>query len=161
MNANQKAVKEDIVNIVKLGIQATGTPDLTDYEIEQVLQNIYPKTITNGAGQPIGDYPDGIPTQKQFDDFHETPQDYGEEGEWIIISKAINPKKAFELIIEKLDEYGMDDEYKPKSPDDLQVFDIGWGYDHDSYHYQDGGYWICSDTNKVSKRFEAWGVSTE
>ena len=49
----------------------------------------------------------------------------------------------------------------PKSVDDLQSFNVGWGYDHDSYHYQDGGYWICSDSNQVSKRWEAWGIATQ
>ena len=56
MNANQKIVKEDIVNVIKLGVQASGYVDLSDYEIEQVLSSIYPKTKTNDRGQPIGDY---------------------------------------------------------------------------------------------------------
>lgn len=159
MNEAQQIVKDDIVNIVRLGIDAAGYVTLSDYEIEQVLKNIYPRTATNQFGQPIGDYPDDIPTQQEFDKYHETPQSYGEEGDWLIVSKAVPHDKALELIQAELrDNYGMDEEYISK---ELETFDIGWGYDHDSYHYSEGGYWICSKDNNVSKRWEAWGVSTQ
>lgn len=167
MNENQKRVKDDIVMLIKLGIQAAGYVDLTDYEIEQVLQNIYPKTITNKSGQPIGDYPNDIPTQEQFDDFHATPQDYGDEADWLIVSKKFSAEDALKLIQDKLrDEWGWSggpdgEAMFPNSVDDLQSFDIGWGYDHDSYHYSEGGYWICSEDNQVTKRYEAWGVNTQ
>ena len=161
MNEHQKRVKEDIVNLVKLGIQAAGYVDLTDYQIEQVLQSIYPKTTTNKHGQPIGDYPNDIPTQEQFDAFHATPQEYGDEGDWLLVSKNVDQETAFAMIIATMHEWGVDEEYIPKAAEDMQVFDVGWGYDHDSYHYSEGGYWICSDDNKVSKRYEAWGVATQ
>lgn len=162
MNEAQKVVKDDIVNVIKLGIQAAGYVDLTDYEIEQVLQQVYPRKNTNQFGQPIGDFADNIPTQAEFDKYHETPQGYGEEGDWLIISKAVPAEKALALIQAELrDNYGLDEEYVPKTVDDLESFDIGWGYDHDSYHYSEGGYWICSEDNQVSKRWEAWGVATQ
>jgi hypothetical protein len=167
MNANQKIVKDDIVNVIKLGVQASGYVDLSDYEIEQVLSSIYPKTKTNDRGQPIGDYPDNIPTQEEFDMFHTTPQGYGEESEWLLVSTKFSAEDALAKIQRLLKEEwgwsgGPDGEgYYPNSVDDLQKFDVGWGYDHDSYHYSEGGYWICSENNQVSKRWEAWGIATQ
>jgi hypothetical protein len=164
VNEAQKVVKEDIVNVIKLGIDAAGYVTLTDYEVEQVLKNIYPRTATNQFGQPIGDYPDKIPTQEEFDKYHETPQDYGDEADWVLVSKKFTQEQALALIQGRLkDEWGLDESEPvyPKSVDDLQSFDIGWGYDHDSYHYEDGGYWICSESNNVTKRWEAWGIATQ
>lgn len=167
MNAAQKVVKDDIVNVIKLGVDAAGYVTLTDYEVEQVLQNIYPKTITNDRGQPIGDYPNDIPTQDKFDIDHTEPASYGEDGQWLMVSKKFTADEALAKIQKMLKEEwgwsgGPDGEgYYPNSTDDLQSFDIGWGYDHDSYHYSEGGYWICSETNQVTKRFEAWGIVTD
>jgi hypothetical protein len=167
MNDKQKAVKENIVEIIKAGLKATGDVELTNYEIEQVLSNIYPKSKTNERGQPIGDYPTDIPTQEQFDEHHSTPQDYGEEAEWIMVSKKFTQEEALALIQAKLkDEWGWtggdDGEMMfPNDLDDLQSFDIGYGYDRDSYHYSEGCYWICSADNEVTKRYEAWGIATQ
>ena len=167
MNEAQKVVKDDIVNVIKLGIDAAGYVTLSDYEIEQVLHNIYPQTKTNERGQPIGDYPTDIPTQEQFDEHHSTPQDYGEEAEWLLVSKKFTQEEALAMIQKKLkDEWGWSDGEDgemmyPKSVDDLQSFDVGYGYDRDSYHYSEGCYWICSDNNEVTKRYEAWGIATQ
>jgi hypothetical protein len=167
MNAAQKVVKDDIVNVIKLGVAAAGYVTLSDYEVEQVLQNVYPKTITNQSGQPIGDYPSDIPTQEQFDMFHTTPQSYGEDASWVLVSTKFTQDDALAKIQRLLkEEWGWSDgpdgeANYPKSTDDLQMFDIGWGYDHDSYHYSEGGYWICSETNQVTKRWTAWGIATE
>ncbi len=161
MNDAQKVVKDDIVNVIKLGIAAAGYVTLSDYEVEQVLQHVYPKTATNQSGQPIGDFPDKIPTQAEFDKQHATPLEYGDEGDWLIVSKAVGQKQAFDMIVATMKEWGVDDEALPKDESDLGTYDIGWGYDHDSYHYSEGGYWICSDDNKVSKRYEAWGFATQ
>lgn len=40
LNKHQALVKKDIVMLVRLGIQAAGYVDLTDQEIEQVLQDV-------------------------------------------------------------------------------------------------------------------------
>jgi hypothetical protein len=75
MNDKQKQVKENIVEIIAAGIREHKLGfELSNYEIEQVLQNVYPKTTTNRFGQPVGDYPKDIPTQAQFDQYHATPQ---------------------------------------------------------------------------------------
>lgn len=38
MTSAQKIVKADIINIIKLGIKASGYVDLSDAEIEEVLK---------------------------------------------------------------------------------------------------------------------------
>lgn len=38
MSEAQEVVKADLINIIKLGIQASGYVDLTDAEIEEVLE---------------------------------------------------------------------------------------------------------------------------
>lgn len=38
MNKAQQIVKADLVNIIKLGIKASGYVDLTDAEIDEVLK---------------------------------------------------------------------------------------------------------------------------
>lgn len=166
MNEAQKVVKEDIVNVIQLGVAAAGYVTLSPYEIEQVLQNIYPKSKTNERGQPIGDYPDNIPTQEKFHEDHAVPVGYGDEDDWLMVSKAFAPEIALKMIQKQLEEWGWSggpdgEGYYPNSTDDLESYDIGWGYDWDSYHHADGGYWICSDTNEVSKRYEAWGIRTQ
>lgn len=167
MNAAQKAVKEDIVKVIRCGVHALQMQALTDYEIEQVLRDIYPKSATNERGMPIGDYPDNIPTQEEFDKLHSEPLGYGDEDDWLLVSKKFTPEEALALIQKKLkDEWGWtggeDGEMMyPNDTDALESFDIGWGYDWDSYHHSEGGYWICSDSNQVSKRYEAWGIRTQ
>lgn len=167
MNAAQKVVKENIVKIIERGIVELQYEKLTNYEIEQVLHNIYPQTKTNERGQPIGDYPTDVPTQEQFDEHHSTPQDYGEEAEWMLVSKKFTQEEALAMIQAKLkDEWGWsggdDGEMMfPNDVDDLQSFDVGYGYDRDSYHYSEGCYWICSSDNEVTKRYEAWGIATQ
>lgn len=167
MNDNQKIVKENIIAIITAGINETQDFELTSYEIEQVLKNIYPTSKTNDRGQPIGDYPTDIPTQEQFDEHHSEPQDYGEEAEWVLVSKKFTQEQALEMIQKKLKEEwgwtgGDDGEMMyPNDVDDLKSFDIGYGYDRDSYHYSEGCYWICSDDNEVTKRYEAWGIATQ
>lgn len=167
MNANQKIVKENIIAIITAGINETQDFELNSYEIEQVLKNIYPTSKTNERGQPIGDYPTDIPTQEQFDEHHSQPQDYGEEAEWMLVSKKFTQEQALEMIQKKLkDEWGWsggpDGESSfPNDVDDLQSFDVGYGYDRDSYHYSEGCYWICSGDNEVTKRYEAWGIATQ
>lgn len=167
MNSKQKEVKENIVDVVRYGAAHKLGIDLEDYEIEQVLHNIYPQTKTNERGQPIGDFPDNIPTQEQFDEHHSTPQDYGEEAEWLLVSKKFTQEEALAMIQAKLkDEWGWSDGEDgemmyPKDVNDIQSFDVGYGYDRDSYHYSEGCYWICSDNNEVTKRYEAWGIATQ
>lgn len=167
MNEAQKTVKEDIVNVIKLGIDAAGYVTLSDYEVEQVLQNIYPKSKTNDRGQPIGDYPDGVPTQEEFEKLFAEPIGFGDEDDWLMISKKYSAEDALAKIQKHLKEQwgwtdGEDGEMMfPKDTDALETYDIGWGYDWDSYHYSEGGYWICSDENQVTKRFEVWGIRTQ
>ena len=120
-----------------------------------------PKPVTNKHGQPIGDYPKDIPTQAEFDKAHATPLEYGDEEDWLVVSKQIDQQAAFDMIVATMTEWGVDAEYLPKDASDLGAYNIGWGYDHDSYHYSEGGYWICSDENQVSKRYEAWGWATQ
>lgn len=129
------------------------------------VEALYPaanQPATNKHGQPIGDFPTDVPTDDEFNKYHATPVGYGEEGDWLIISKAVPVEKALELIQKECrDNYGLDEDYIPKTIDDLHEYDIGWGYDHDSYHYSEGGYWICDERNKVSRRWSAWGVPTQ
>lgn len=40
MNKAQQTVKADIVNLIRLGIQAAGYVDLTDEQIDEVLRQI-------------------------------------------------------------------------------------------------------------------------
>lgn len=126
-------------------------------------ENKHPLVLapTNKHGQPIGNFPKDIPTQAEFDKYHTEPQGYGDEGDWLIVSKSVSQKQAFQKILAVLNEWGVSEDVMPKTADDLGSYDIGWGYDYDSYHYSEGGYWICSDTNRVSKRWEAWGVATQ
>lgn len=126
------------------------------------LKEIELKPVLNKHGQPQGDFPKDIPTRADFDKYHAEPADYGEEGEWMIISKNVPAEKALAMIQKRLrDEYGMSEEFIPQSVDDLGTYQIGWGYDHDSYHYSEGGYWIASEGSNITPRWEAWGVTTE
>lgn len=103
-------------------------------------------------------------------------------GTHLLITKDWSKEEAYALLVKELrQEWGLDEESIPKI-DDMQSYDVGWGYDYDSYHYpptgaefqyafrapvsfgeegeSEGGWWICSEYNKVTKRFEAWGLET-
>lgn len=128
------------------------------------IQNTVHHTVSVA---PMGDCTKDVPTDEEFNQFHSTPQGYGEESEWLLVSKNIPAEQALKMIQDMLrDEWGWSDgpdgeDAFPKTVEDLGTFDIGWGYDHDSYHYSEGGYWICSERNGITKKWEAWGVETQ
>ncbi len=117
-------------------------------------------TATDSFGRPIGDFPDDVPTQDEFHEAHKDAKEYGEEGEYLLVSKQVEAAAALKMIQDIMNEWGINEDYIPKTTSDLQTYDVGWGYDRDSYHYSEGSFWICSDSNNVSKRYEAWGVET-
>jgi len=120
--------------------------------------------VTNQSGQPIGDFPKDIPTDEDFERMHSEPVSYGDEDDWVLISKKYTQEEALAKIQELMKKdwgWSEDEGGYPTDVNDLQTFDVGYGYDHDSYHYSEGGYWICSESNQVSKRWEAWGVATQ
>jgi hypothetical protein len=111
--------------------------------------------------RPKGDFPGNPPTGQQFHEAFKTPVSFGEEGEHLLVTKEWSKEEAYAILVKELrDEWGLDEESIP-SIDDVQSYDVGYGYDYDSYHYSEGGWWICSTENKVTKRWEAWGVETQ
>lgn len=111
--------------------------------------------------RPKGDFPGTPPTGEQFQNVFRSPVSFGEEGEHLLITKDWSKEEAYALLVKELrQEWGLDEESIPKM-DDVGSYDVGWGYDYDSYHYSEGGWWICSEENKVTKRWEAWGVETQ
>lgn len=111
---------------------------------------------------PTVDYLVNVPVDQEFDKYHSDPIGYGDEDDWLLVSRNNNTRAEALAKIQKMmrDDWGLDEACIPKDENDLQIFDVGWAQDPDSS--SNGTYWIVrGENNHLTPRWQAWGVATQ
>lgn len=116
-------------------------------EIENSINEAYERGYRAGLGVKI-------PTQKDFNQDHKEPREYGDEGEWLIIGIQYDEETALKRIQEHIREvWGNSDDEVPTS-----VYKHGLGYGN--YGDDPPGY-VIDISGNTPTHVEGWVADTQ
>lgn len=123
-------------------------------DIEKLVQSVYKEGFDAGLGITL-------PTQSEFDEAHKTPNGYGEEDEWLVLSSNLfseeQAQRAFKKHMIETGWYTIADKEEIKNI--LDTIRLRWiGYKTGPYE-NEPSYWLGSEGDPTY--WQAWVVETQ
>lgn len=119
-------------------------------EVKELVKKAYSEGFNDGLGVKL-------PTQAEFDKNHKIVQPYGEESDWLVLSKELYTEEQAQRRFKKYlkAEFGWDGEEITNCLETMQVRWIGY---HRADDEGEPGYWIGRDKPTY---WAAWVVETQ
>lgn len=126
-----------------------------EHEVDRLVKEAWNKGFNEGVGITI-------PSQREFDEFHKMPQSYGEDGDWLVLSKSFYTEEEAKKI---LTQYFIDEGWHNEGDDEIDYILTslsvrGIGYKRSPYE-DEPMYWIPSKSENPTTFWEAWVVETD